>query len=43
MERRKTKKIKVGNIYIGGDAKITVQSMLNRPASDIEEIGRAHV
>ena len=36
MERRKTKKIKVGNIYIGGDAKITVQSMLNRPASDIE-------
>ena len=36
MERRKTKKIKVGNIYIGGDAPITVQSMLNKPAHDIE-------
>lgn len=36
MERRKTKKIKVGNTYIGGDAPITVQSMLNKPAHDIE-------
>lgn len=36
MERRMTKKIKVGNIFIGGDAPITVQSMLNRPAHDIE-------
>jgi len=27
MERRKTKKIKIGSIYIGGDAPITVQSM----------------
>ncbi len=36
MTRRKTKKIKLGNIYIGGDAPITVQSMLNVPASDIE-------
>ncbi len=34
--RRRTKKIKLGNIYIGGDAPITVQSMLNIPASDIE-------
>ena len=25
--RRKTKKIKVGNLYIGGDAPISVQSM----------------
>ena len=41
MERRKTKKIKVGNTYIGGDAPITVQSMLNKPAHD--KIGRAHV
>ncbi len=36
MERRKTKKIKVGNIYIGGDAPVSVQSMLNKPAHDIE-------
>ena len=36
MERRKTKKIKIGNTYIGGDAPITVQSMLNKPDHDIE-------
>lgn len=36
MERRKSRRVKVGNIYIGGDSAITVQSMLNRPASDIE-------
>ena len=36
MLRRISRKVKVGNIYIGGDSAITVQSMLNRPASDIE-------
>lgn len=36
MERRSSRKVKVGNIYIGGDSKISVQSMLNKPASDIE-------
>lgn len=36
MNRRKSKKIKVGNIYIGGDSPVTIQSMLNIPASDIE-------
>lgn len=36
MERRNTKKVKVGNIYIGGDALVTVQSMLNKPAHDTE-------
>lgn len=36
MERRKTKKIKLGNIFIGGDSPITVQSMLNKPAHDIK-------
>lgn len=36
MERRSSRKIKVGNIYIGGDSGISVQSMLNKPASDIE-------
>ena len=36
MERRKTKKVKVGSIYIGGDAPVSVQSMLNKPAHDFE-------
>ena len=35
MERRNTKKIAVGNTFIGGDARITVQSMLNVPSTDI--------
>lgn len=34
--RRITKKIKVGNRYIGGDADISVQSMTNCPAEDFE-------
>ena len=33
---RESKKVKVGNIYIGGGSKITVQSMLNVPAHDTE-------
>lgn len=36
MLRRNSKRVKVGNVYIGGDSPITVQSMLNKPASDIE-------
>lgn len=36
MERRKSRKIKLGNIYIGGDSPITIQSMLNKPSTDIE-------
>ena len=36
MKRRETKKVKVGNIFIGGDAPVSVQSMLNKPAHDIE-------
>lgn len=35
--RRKTKKISVGNIAIGGDAPISVQSMTNINAHNIEE------
>lgn len=35
MNRRFTKTVKVGNISIGGESKITVQSMLNIPAHDI--------
>ena len=36
MKRRDTKKIAVGNTFIGGDSKITVQSMLNVPSTDIQ-------
>lgn len=36
MQRRKSKKIKLGNTYIGGDSGILVQSMLNVPATDID-------
>ncbi len=34
IKRRKTKKIKVGNIFVGGDAPISVQSMTNTITSD---------
>ncbi len=34
--RRKTKKIRVGNIFIGGDAPISIQSMTNTITNDIE-------
>ena len=36
MERKKTRKVQVGNLFIGGDAPITIQSMLNKPSTDIE-------
>ncbi|HHW32086.1 MAG TPA: flavodoxin-dependent (E)-4-hydroxy-3-methylbut-2-enyl-diphosphate synthase [Clostridiaceae bacterium] len=35
-KRKLTKKIRVGNIYIGGDAPITVQSMTNTDTRDAE-------
>ncbi len=31
-----TKKVKVGNIFIGGGSPVSIQSMLNIPAADIE-------
>lgn len=34
--KRESKKIKVGNVFIGGGSGIAVQSMLNAPAHDIE-------
>lgn len=37
MERRKSKKIKVGKIFIGGESPISVQSMLNANSSDLKE------
>ena len=36
IKRRKTKEIKVGNIKVGGDNPITVQSMTNTLTTDIK-------
>ena len=36
IERRKSKKIKVGNISVGGDSPISVQTMTNTPTTDID-------
>ena len=35
IQRRKSRKVKVGNLYIGGDAPITIQSMTNTRTSDV--------
>ena len=35
--RKKTKKIKVGKIYVGGDAPISVQSMTNTITTNVDE------
>ena len=37
MKRRISKKIKVGNIYVGGDAPITVQSMTTTRTKNIDD------
>ena len=37
MVRRASKKIKVGNIYVGGDSRITVQSMTNTDSSSFAD------
>jgi len=34
--RKKTRQVKVGNMYVGGTAPVSIQSMLNVPAHDIE-------
>lgn len=36
IKRRKTRKVYVGNVGIGGDSEITVQSMLNKKTVDVE-------
>ena len=36
-KRRKTKKIKIGNVEVGGDAPISVQSMTNSLTTNVEE------
>ncbi|MDP1845779.1 MAG: flavodoxin-dependent (E)-4-hydroxy-3-methylbut-2-enyl-diphosphate synthase [Candidatus Moranbacteria bacterium] len=35
MKRKKTRKIRVGNLFIGGDAPVAVQSMTNTKTSDV--------
>lgn len=37
IQRRKTRKIKVGNIFIGGDAPVVVQSMCNTDTRDVKK------
>ena len=37
IKRKKTKKIKVGNIYVGGDSRISVQSMTNTLTTNVKE------
>ena len=38
--RRKTRKIKVGNVWVGGDAPISVQTMTKTPTEDTDELLR---
>ncbi|GAA0078053.1 flavodoxin-dependent (E)-4-hydroxy-3-methylbut-2-enyl-diphosphate synthase [Clostridium sp. CTA-5] len=37
MERRISRKVKVGEVYVGGDAPITIQSMTNTDTRDVEK------
>ncbi len=37
INRKKTKRIKVGNIFVGGNSKISVQSMTNTLTTDVKE------
>ncbi len=34
---RKTREIKIGNLYIGGENPIIIQSMTNTPTEDVEK------
>ena len=36
MERKLTRKVKVGKVYVGGDAPVTIQSMTNTDTRDVE-------
>ena len=33
---RVSKQVKAGGVLIGGDAPVSIQSMLNRPAADVQ-------
>ena len=36
MDRKLTRKVKVGKVYVGGDAHVTIQSMTNTDTRDVE-------
>ena len=36
IKRNKTRKVRVGNLYIGGDSPITIQSMTNTDTRDVK-------
>ena len=36
MQRRMTRQVRVGNLRIGGDAPVSVQSMANTPTADVD-------
>lgn len=36
IERRKTREVKIGNVTIGGDNPIAIQSMCNTKTSDVK-------
>ena len=36
MNRKETRKVKVGNIYVGGDFRVSIQSMTNTDTKDVE-------
>lgn len=36
IKRKKTKQVKVGKLYIGGDAPVSIQSMINTASTDVE-------
>jgi (E)-4-hydroxy-3-methylbut-2-enyl-diphosphate synthase len=38
IRRRKTRKVSVGDRFIGGDATVLVQSMSNKKTKDVEEV-----
>ena len=38
MKRRETRKIKVGNVFIGGDAPVVIQSMTNTDTRDAKNV-----
>ena len=37
IKRRKTKKIKLGNVSVGGDSEISVQSMTNTLTTEVKK------
>ena len=37
MDRKKTRKVKVGSCYVGGDARVSIQSMTNTDTRNVED------